>query len=479
MEYKYVGIIFNKEVTENYTLVIPVSVLECNDSANLLYDVKELGEISTVYENTGGDEVETVGFVISKEKLKELYPEHNLEDAMRAYYDSFLDSIFYQVEDAINDTTNTYRYIISDKKVFEVSKYSMDGLALYDYLSNNKEEKKEEFKFNMIETYKHVRSQVISQDAAVKKIVSILDRNFSIDNFRNKTNMLVIGPSGVGKTEIFRSIDSVINVPIVVTDASQYSAAGYEGADVTDMLVDLYYRANCDINNAQKGILVIDEIDKKVTSSRDDASGTRVINSLLSLMEGSKININIGSHMNQNLIEFDTSRLTICLVGAFSSIVSSANGVGFNKSLLKEGKGYNQVKNEDLIKYGLPVDLLRRVSIITLNNLECSDMIKIMKESSNSCLNSYMEYANGKGVNLSISDDAITSIAKDAYDRGIGVSGIKDALNKILDEAFFDVCECGNIESIVVDSDSLNKVPPYKLVKKLNSCVNLCKSEQN
>lgn len=493
-KFTHVGMLFEKSLSNDHIILRPTNIARCNVIDDTYYDVEFIDEeVMDCFIGSFDDFGLTIGFVNEIEKLKEEYG--TVEDGIQALKRDIIDYVFIQTYDDTEDITTTYKADFYNKKFINVAEYKDDALTykheeisftddkflntynikkepiIIDKTKENLEENKNiTTNINMVELYNSIKESIIGQDEAIKQVVSTLDRNYSIENFRNKTNILLIGPSGSGKTEMFRTIESTINIPTIIEDSEQYSAVGYQGSSIEDMLVKLYHKANGNLKLAQKGILVIDEIDKKLTDSKDDVSGTRVLNSLLSLMEGTTFRINTtGNDYDPNYVTFDTSYLTVVLAGAFSFMVTTDKGMGFNSELEKKNT-YNEISIQKLNKIGLSNEILRRVSIYKLNELSTDNLVDIMNTSKNSYLKELEKYAEKKKINLSINDATIKKIAEIAKSKNIGASGIKATLNEILNDAFFDVeLNKKKYNTIEVTEESLEQTPPYILKKERNT----------
>lgn len=353
---------------------------------------------------------------------------------------------------------------------------SEDRLILFDETEKNsndeeeKEELKETFKskknINVMNLYKDIKEKVIGQDDAVKKIISIIKKNELVEDSRQKTNMLLIGPTGVGKTEIFRSISESINVPFVIGDITQVSSSGYVGRDLESFLLELYEKSNCNLEVAQNGILVLDEIDKMVTGDKGDVSGDKVLNSLLKMIEGTTFEVKTdNSYYESRGINFDTSKLTIASLGAFADLKKyKRKEMGFNASIKRDGKlDYGSVNSDDLAKYGMPIEFLGRSSIIPLRYFEKSDFVEIINKSKYSALMGWKQILQNYNATLSYSEDIVEPLAIEAMRYGIGARGIKQAVDRILEGVLFDLSDYkyNNVE--IIDK---NGELTYSLTKK-------------
>ncbi|MBP3445526.1 MAG: AAA family ATPase [Bacilli bacterium] len=471
-KYTHVGIVFEMRGKDNNYILTQLNVSKCYVVDKHSYFVKNFDStLNNLYEGTLSEEEYSIGFVISIKDLLDTYYGLTLEEAMIEYRDDISDYDYIQEYDSENDTTLTYRINPEDdRKILLAKCYNNtfnDTEAVIELNSEIiKTEEEINYEFNIKEVYNYVKSCVIGQDEAVKKAITTIDKNLNIENYRNKTNLLVIGPSGCGKTEIFRSIAEKINLPITIEDSEQYSVAGYQGASVNEMLIKLYEKAARNQNLAEHGILVIDEIDKKVNTSDDDVSGKRFLNSLLSLMEGTTFRINVGSDMHEHYINFNTNNLTIVLLGAFSNIIDINHSMGFNNDINDKKKKYSEITIEDMKKYGVLIDLLRRVNIINVNELSIDDIEKIIKDSKNNCLLEFKNLFSKRNVELDISNEAIRKIAIKSYNKNIGASGIKNTFNELLDNALFEVSMEDIYDKVLITEDSLEKEPPYILIKK-------------
>lgn len=480
--YTHFGVLFRKQTIEDNNILIPMNVARCNVLDEFTFDVEFIGEAENVFQDMFSNDELFIGFPISIEELKS---SNDFDFALGDYQNEIFSNLYVQNYDNKNDSTITYKLNPRENKFTKIATFKDNIL---DYLNeefeinnvtsiiNNTSEKKDSNKktnfvlpdINMKDLFYKTKENIIGQDEVVKKVVSTIDRNYNINNYRNKTNILLIGPSGSGKAEMFRTMAEIINVPITIEDSEQYSAVGYHGASIEDMLINLYNKANGNLEAAERGILIIDEIDKKITSNKDDVSGIRVINSLLSMMEGTKFRINVGTEYNPIYIDFDTSHLMVVLAGAFSDMVGNEKGIGINNKLIIEKK-YKDITKDQLKKYGLSDEFLGRVSIYRLNELSVDNLIEIMKSSKNSALKEYYDYAKKKNVKLYIDDNAIRKIAEIALKKKTGARGIKDTLNEILNDAFADVgINEGIYSSIKITEKTLDSIPPYKLIEKRN-----------
>ncbi len=485
-EFDSIGVIYESQTINDHTILNPISMARCCSIDEMNYNIEFLGKIGSAFEGNFEDEHISIGFVTKFDELIKKYG--SLEEGIARLQNELYPYILVQTSDDVEDIIKTFKVDLFAGEVYKVAEYNLEEDSLnmeseqvditdvkyFNNLTKKILEKKEKdnndnensININMLELDEAIKENIIGQDNTIENVISTIDRNYNIENYRNKTNILLIGPPGSGKSEMFRTISEKINVPITFEDSEQYSATGYQGCSVDEMLVNLYNKANGDLEAAEHGIIVIDEIDKKVTNQKGDVSGDRVLNALLAMMEGSTYRINIGNETHPEYIMFDTSYVTFVLVGAFAELSVKQKGMGINNKL-EDNKKYKDITIDDLNKYGFPSQTLRRLSIFRLNELTVDDFVSIMKYSKNSVLLEYTKYAKKKGIKLYINDKAIKKIAEISLKKNIGVSGIKDTLNELLNKAFFEVgTHPDQYSSIKLTEESIDKKPPYTLYKK-------------
>ncbi len=308
------------------------------------------------------------------------------------------------------------------------------------------------------EIYNKVSKTVICQDEQIKKIASALAKNSRLESPSLKSTILLCGPTGVGKTEIFRVIRKNFDIPIAFEDATEYTAASFKGKDVIEMLAHLLDDAEGDIEKAQRGILVIDEIDKKVSHSGEhETYTTAVINSLLKMMEGHVYHVPFG----RDEVEFDTSLLSFAFLGAFSGIEnfsSKKTSIGFvtQEQISEQEKVKNMYTDETLKKYGLIPEFLGRCdTIVTMNNLGIDDFIKIIKTSDKSQLLLYKYLLHDIGIDFIYDDKTIEAIAKKANELGVGARSIKKIIENALAVADYQIFARNNYSELIISPETI------------------------
>ena len=313
-----------------------------------------------------------------------------------------------------------------------------------------KVEKENSKKMKLSELKKEVLDSIIGQDDAVNSVTTTIIVNENSKNPRHKSHILIAGPSGTGKTEMMNIISKKLNKPVFKADATAYTKEGYVGKSVYSMLKGLLDTTNGDLEKAQNGILVIDEIDKKVsTKGESDVSGTAVLNSLLKIMDRDIIEVDTS---REETVQFDTSNLTIVFMGAFSDLYEEKEekrkkakkiSIGFSTTEEpNEEDSEIKITKEDLVKYGLPPEFLGRISKITFTKpLTEENLIKILKQSKISPLKMEQEFFEDLGITFKYTNGYVKQLAENCLKHKTGARELKSEVQKSLEGAYEEVLD--------------------------------------
>lgn len=394
--------------------------------------------------------IDTMKGSVSPDRINEL------KDELFNYVNQFN----YIRDKSRGDTIITIKKGTSEENIFK----DLDSIP--EYLPNkSKRGSGDILEMTPLEIETEIKKTIKGQDAAIRKIVTALWTTMNFRDMRKK-NMLIIGPSGVGKTAIFEKIKEILDIPVVIFSVPGLSQAGYVGRSVDEILKQVYYDSNFNLDDAERSIVILDEIDKIASSNGGDISTSSVQNELLKIIEGCDRYVE-SQGMTESSFSINTSDIIFIGTGAFQELFEKEKPlIGYSNRIDKPEE--KKIDTERLVNYGMKRELIGRLPImVTLNNLGKDEFREIVMESDESELMHVVNSLRILNVEIENLDDLIDIIVTDAVNKQIGARGLILTINDMFQEIFYEVANHPDYyEKVIVGTNIISDPFDFELIER-------------
>lgn len=388
-------------------------------------------------------------FIFSLQALKELREYQTVEE-IRSYIDKLIEAGSY-IKETIQDKIKSGRDLLEEQP----DENKKTKLVL---------KKEESARFNLIQLRKTVLSNIVGQDEAVYDLTRTIAVNQTSNNFRNKSHILISGPSGTGKTEMVRVVSRELDIPFFAANCPDYTKAGYYGKDVPSILMGLINAANGDQAKAEHGILILDEIDKLVTYQDDKGFGKAVLHELLKILDRDVIEVDL-SKSNGEKFMFDTSNLTVICMGSFDELYeqkkqNKKNTIGFG-AVNEEKEQKVRLDEDDFIKWMGPEFVGRVGEFTETDELTHKTVLKILKESKISQWKIAERDFAERGIKLYATSGYFNAVAKKGYSKKLGVRKLNKEVKRTLRYVYDEVLTNPKVKTIKLTKKTVENNKEY------------------
>ena len=413
---------------------------------------------------TGIKELNSIYKVSSLKELLTTYTKHIKE---YTYYFAFPESSKKEFSDLIlvsEDNEYHNQMTLFDK--------DLENLKVTAKLEEEQELKQTKINtFNTNDLITGVKSKIIGQDEQIEDIVSIIWQNC---HSSRKSNIMIVGPTGTGKTEIIRLIAKKLNIPVIVANAASLTQSGYVGESVDDILKNLINKCNGNVKKAEQAIVILDEMDKIASNgiSHDGVATSGVQDELLKLTEDGSYFVNMGDMFEEDKVEISTKNMTFIGIGAFSNLrkeIVEKVISGFSTQPKQEPiKTIKKATTDDLIQYGLKPELVGRFSnVIELNPLTEENLIQIMKNPNNDTLSEKRKILQERNITVQIEESVYEKLAKIAIEKKIGARGLISSIDNLFTKAMLEISRSDDIYSkLIITEKTIENPKNYTLIRK-------------